>query len=514
MNCSTIKPVIGCWKKADGSFESVSIHYEYAYAASGKPIVVSTRYTKADGGDIITIPVGDTVTLGACQQMQTSTEVGCMSSPGTADFTNVVRCKLAAVEYDGKLIPISLDAGWTVAQLVSAVNAVQPNTISQNGNSIVVSNGKPFANFRLGCVSETCDFEFVETFENPVRTNTATDTNPGNNIIGPMIGNWRSQNGNSLNIVRSDGVAHPLAAGIGPITGPSGGVQYLDVVGDDYPVYPFSFVNSGQVEVSAYLGNRSANAVGYVPWTGQVEILDANTLAIVASGNAVSFTSSVPVTQWFQSSITTSLPAGDYLFRVFLGNFGHMDDVRICTRPIQWAESNFQAKGSLESVEIVKLINSNNGQIVSLKVYSPDGTRELTMPDPNGRVLSTGACPMPSTTTTVAPSVVNVLAGSLGVIAGATRSATAEFTGAPATVDTAGIVGKLQSITVTASGIVDGTTSTDSVTVTLPSGVPLRLFDGQPFTWSVARNQDGEVLKPISITASGNAYANVGYTTI
>ena len=51
MDCSTIKPVVGCWSKADGSFESVSIHYEYATAASGLPIVKSTRYTKADGGD-------------------------------------------------------------------------------------------------------------------------------------------------------------------------------------------------------------------------------------------------------------------------------------------------------------------------------------------------------------------------------------------------------------------------------------------------------------------------------
>lgn len=66
MDCSTIKPVVGCWSKADGSFESVSIHYEYATAASGEPIVKSTRYTKADGGDIITVPAGDTVTVGAC----------------------------------------------------------------------------------------------------------------------------------------------------------------------------------------------------------------------------------------------------------------------------------------------------------------------------------------------------------------------------------------------------------------------------------------------------------------
>lgn len=171
---------------------------------------------------------------------------------------------------------------------------------------------------------------------------------------------------------------------------------------------------------------------------------------------------------------------------------------------------------------------NNAGTIEKWSAYEvvttqADGTKVVTYADPdtpypytditalvtafNGAGCSSCMCngSMPA---------VDVSAGSLGIIAGATRAATPAFTGAPATVNTSGITGKLQSITVTASGITDGLVSVDSVTVTLPSGVPLRLFNGQSFTWSVARNQDDEILKPIAVTASGNAYANVGYTTI
>jgi hypothetical protein len=159
-----------------------------------------------------------------------------------------------------------------------------------------------------------------------------------------------------------------------------------------------------------------------------------------------------------------------------------------------------------------------------LEVSTPqaDGTTVTTYLDPHVSPMvdvtaqfisfeNDGKCPCTINGTIPA---VDVLSGSLGIIAGATRAATPAFTGAPATATTAGIAGKLQSFTVTASGVTDGVVSADSVTVTLPSGVPLKLFDGQAFTWAVARNQDDEVLKPISVTATGNAYANIGYTTV
>jgi hypothetical protein len=160
-----------------------------------------------------------------------------------------------------------------------------------------------------------------------------------------------------------------------------------------------------------------------------------------------------------------------------------------------------------------------------LEVSTPqaDGTTVTTYLDPHVSPMvdvtaqyisfeNDGKCPCTINGTTTVDTSVAVLAGSLGIIAGATRSATPAFTGAPATVDTSSISGKLQSITVTASGVADGLISADSITVTLPSGVPLNLFDGQSFTWSVSRNQDDEVLKPITVTATGNAYANVAYT--
>jgi hypothetical protein len=279
MDCSTIKPVVGCWSKADGSFESVSIHYEYATAASGEPIVKSTRYTKADGGDIITVPVGDTVTVGACSRTEPPTEI----TP--FDPLLIVECTAEAEPVIPQSSSRKICAMMDLAGTPTKVNILEVSTPQADGTT-------------------------VTTYLDP--------------HVSPMV---------------------------------------------DVTAQFISFENDGKC----------------------------------------------PCT------INGTIPAAD---------------------------------------------------------------------------------------------VVDVLAGSLGIIAGASRSATAAFTGAPATVNTAGITGKLQSITVTASGVTDGTTPTDSVTVTLPSGVPLRLFDGQSFTWSVARNQDDEVLKPITVTATGNAYANVAYTAV
>ena len=109
MDCSTIKPVVGCWSKADGSFESVSIHYEYATAASGEPIVKSTRYTKADGGNIITVPAGDTVTVGACSSKQPSYRKICamMDLAGTPTKVNIL--EVSTPQANGTTVTTYLD---------------------------------------------------------------------------------------------------------------------------------------------------------------------------------------------------------------------------------------------------------------------------------------------------------------------------------------------------------------------------------------------------------------------
>lgn len=162
-----------------------------------------------------------------------------------------------------------------------------------------------------------------------------------------------------------------------------------------------------------------------------------------------------------------------------------------------------------------------------LEVSTPqaDGTTVTTYLDPHVSPMvdvtaqfisfeNDGKCPCTINGTIPTADVVDVLAGSLGTIAGTTRSATAAFTGAPATVNTSGITGKLQSITISAKGVTDGIASADSVTVTLANGQTIKLFDNQSIGWAVTRDQDDEVLDPITVTATGNAYANIAYTAV
>lgn len=65
MNCLQITTTPGCWTKADGTSESVSIINEYRASATGEVILYKTRYAKADG-TLITLGAGETITTGQC----------------------------------------------------------------------------------------------------------------------------------------------------------------------------------------------------------------------------------------------------------------------------------------------------------------------------------------------------------------------------------------------------------------------------------------------------------------
>ena len=140
MDCSTIKPVVGCWSKADGSFESVSIHYEYATAASGLPIVKSTRYTKADGGSIITVPAGDTVTVGAYLDPHVSPMVDVTSQ--FISFENDGKCPCTI---NGTIPTVTAAENGsqnriTAAQAINVTTAVNPTFTG--ARDVTVYNGK------------------------------------------------------------------------------------------------------------------------------------------------------------------------------------------------------------------------------------------------------------------------------------------------------------------------------------------------------------------------------------
>jgi hypothetical protein len=72
--CLKHSTVIGCWSKADNTKENVVIHYTYATNASGVEIIKATRYTTSDGTPIA-IPVGETVSVGACSTAVASNKI-------------------------------------------------------------------------------------------------------------------------------------------------------------------------------------------------------------------------------------------------------------------------------------------------------------------------------------------------------------------------------------------------------------------------------------------------------
>lgn len=66
LNCKAIEPVYGCLTRADGTFETVVIHYEYRDAANGSPVVHAVRLTDAAGAIVAYDDAVDTLKAGAC----------------------------------------------------------------------------------------------------------------------------------------------------------------------------------------------------------------------------------------------------------------------------------------------------------------------------------------------------------------------------------------------------------------------------------------------------------------
>lgn len=153
------------------------------------------------------------------------------------------------------------------------------------------------------------------------------------------------------------------------------------------------------------------------------------------------------------------------------------------------------------------LAASGNVLVRAVRYTTADGA--IYVP-PAGYTVTAGACARPG---------VVVTGGAVsGLVAGPVRSAIVAFTGAPASVSTASAPGLLQSVTVTARGVTDGYkpgSTANQIVVTCPDGSVLVMINGQTFTWSVSgREQETELRREFTIDATGNAYANIGYTYV
>jgi hypothetical protein len=116
-----------------------------------------------------------------------------------------------------------------------------------------------------------------------------------------------------------------------------------------------------------------------------------------------------------------------------------------------------------------------------------------------GETVTAGACP-----------VVTLINGVGGNLAGAPRTAQVAFSGLADTV-TLPAAFNIQSLTVTAQSVINGGnvgSTANQVYLTFGGAGPVTLFNGQTYTWSVARDQDARFAQDIVITCTGLAYAN------
>ncbi len=99
--------------------------------------------------------------------------------------------------------------------------------------------------------------------------------------------------------------------------------------------------------------------------------------------------------QWRQGILRFVAPTTAVTFRVdnaspiALGNDVGIDHIRFSR--VSRQELQFTERGEQIAVEIVKRVNTD-GTINDLRVYSADGTTQFALPDPNGRLLTTGSC--------------------------------------------------------------------------------------------------------------------------
>lgn len=123
--------------------------------------------------------------------------------------------------------------------------------------------------------------------------------------------------------------------------------------------------------------------------------------------------------------------------------------------------------------------------------------------------INAGVCELPTQTELM------VNAGGFQ-IAGPIRASTPAFAGSTNIWDTTSVPGLLHSLTVAARSVTDGVIgqTANQLTIDMPDGTSINMMNGETRTFSVARNQDGQLIREYRIRAFGNSYANITYTFV
>ncbi len=148
----------------------------------------------------------------------------------------------------------------------------------------------------------------------------------GDNLTGSgNLGLWSMETGGTFNVVRTNGSVY---AG-GP-NNAQNGTHYVDITNlSDYIQQTVNITGTATVNFGGYFSSREQSG-GYVNWTGRVEILNAAG-TILATSSTRNFTNADGVEDqiWYYLSGATTLTAGSYIFRVYVGSFGNFDNANL-----------------------------------------------------------------------------------------------------------------------------------------------------------------------------------------
>lgn len=116
----------------------------------------------------------------------------------------------------------------------------------------------------------------------------------------------------------------------------------------------------------------------------------------------------------------------------------------------------------------------------------------------------------------LAPDVVVVASGGAQIAGPILSAGAGPFAGAASNWSSGAVSGRLQSITITAWGSTPGLpgAAPNQLMVIPPLGDKIILANGESRTWSVARNDDVELLREFEVEALGSAYATITWTVV
>ncbi len=317
---------------------------------------------------------------------------GCLGDPAGFDAENVERCYLPEVIIDGTTYNVNLPVGWTVNELVAAVNAIEPGKLSNTG-SVIFSPGRAISSFEFVCSV----VQFEETF--------GTGGSNGNRVSTPNT-NYTFANSGQI-IDGSYAITTFQDAGLsgfnnsdftitGDATGNANGNAFI--VNADYPPGEFyrqsaTVVNNKEYRVKFFaISTNSANYDGIKP-NIRVNIEDGatNVLQTFETGDMQRNNTSTWTEYKFdfiakgatnEFVLTNNSPGGS-------GNDLAIDQITF--EAIERTYLTATPRGEQIPVEIIKRI-TKAGVIEQLRAWSADGTTEYTIPDPDGKVLFTGPC--------------------------------------------------------------------------------------------------------------------------